>query len=214
MKRIYLIRHGESEDNASNLESHDHTPLSEKGRKQAEDLARRFESISVDAIVSSPFVRTHSTAQEIARLKDKEIEFSELFVERRVPSTAYGKSFDSEEVKEVYAELNKNYFTPHARHSDEETFEDVKERARKALAHLESSDVDNIVVVTHGMFIMMLMAYMIFGENATGPEFLRMFRTFRNSNTGITWCEYDSSIKSDERTGWRIVAWNDHAHLG
>ena len=77
MKTIYLIRHGESEDNVSHVESRDHTPLSESGKKQAEKLAERFSSVPVDAILSSPFTRAHDTADAVAKAKGIEIEFSE-----------------------------------------------------------------------------------------------------------------------------------------
>ncbi len=213
MKTIYLIRHGESEDNVSHVESRDHTPLSESGKKQAEKLAERFSSVPVDAILSSPFTRAHDTADAVAKAKGIEIEFSELFVERRVPSSIYGKSFESQELRNVYDDLNKNYSIPGARHSDEETFEELKERARKAVAYLEESSAESILVATHGMFIIMLISYMIFGEKVTGEEFIRMFRALKTSNTGISVCNFDSKVRNEKYTGWKVLAWNDHAHL-
>lgn len=214
MKKIYLIRHGESADNSQNLESRNDTPLSEKGLKQTMFLGERFDRIEVDQIIASPYTRTHQTAEAIASRKNLPIEFSELFVERRVPSEILGLSFDSKELKNVYSELKKNYFVPGARYSDEENFEDLKIRAATALAFLESAQAENIVVSTHGMFQMMLISYMVFGKEVSSREFIKMFNGLKNSNTGITWCEYDPSLKTNEETGWKMFVWNDNAHLG
>lgn len=214
MKKIYLIRHGESKDNSLNLESRNDTPLSEKGEKQSQFLGKRFVNIEVNKIISSPFVRARQTAEAIASQKGLPVEFSDLFVERRVPSEIIGKSFESEELKSVYATLNKNYFIEEAYYSDEENFQDLKVRAGKALAYIESFSVDHIVVTTHGMFLSMLIAYMIFGNSVTSKEFIKIFSGFKNSNTGITWCEYDSAVKADDNTGWKLFVWNDNAHLG
>jgi len=213
MKRIYLIRHAESEDNSFNLESRDDTVLSEKGRQQAEHLSKRFTSIDVDKIISSSFKRTMQTVEAISAIKNIRVEISDLFAERKVPSEILGKSFDSAELQNVYKTLRENYFISEARHSDEETFEDIKIRARKALVYLEENNAEHIVIACHGMFIVMLISYITFGESVGPRDFVNMFNTFKISNTGITLCEYDQKNKTEEITGWRLITWNDQIHL-
>lgn len=70
MKNLYFIRHGES--TANNLKicaGHLDAPLTDYGFKQAQqaglDLAES--GIHFDLIVSSPLLRAHTTAKEIAR---------------------------------------------------------------------------------------------------------------------------------------------------
>ena len=85
--RLILIRHGETEWNVSGrYQGQTDIPLSDRGRAQAEALGRRFASIPVDAVYSSPLQRAYDTAAAIARVKGlpiqkadglKELDFGE-----------------------------------------------------------------------------------------------------------------------------------------
>ena len=62
MKKIWLIRHGESIANAGEpTQDHAAIPLSEKGLQQAQELALAIPS-APDLIVTSPFLRAQQTA--------------------------------------------------------------------------------------------------------------------------------------------------------
>jgi broad specificity phosphatase PhoE len=209
MKKIFFIRHGESDDNIRNVESRDTTELSPQGERQATSLAERFTNLPLDHIVSSSLNRAQQTGAIIGKRNNVSVKTSDLFVERRVTSEMYGKSFDSAEFRDQYAILAKNYFIAGARLADEETFEDIKERAKKAVTHLEKSESESIAVVTHGMFLAMLIAYITFGETVSPREFTQIFSTFKSSNTGLTLCEFFPESKA-----WKIITWNDQAHLG
>ncbi|KAI1717264.1 histidine phosphatase superfamily (branch 1) domain-containing protein [Ditylenchus destructor] len=70
-RTLWVIRHAEREDNINRswqkaknprgLKS-DNSPLSERGRKQADELAKRFADIDFDHVFASPFDRTVETA--------------------------------------------------------------------------------------------------------------------------------------------------------
>lgn len=61
---IYLVRHAESEANASGVFSgHYDAPLTPKGRRQATALARRLAGTPIDRIVSSDLKRALETAR-------------------------------------------------------------------------------------------------------------------------------------------------------
>jgi probable phosphoglycerate mutase len=66
--RLRLVRHGESEGNvmATLQGCRVDTPLSARGRRQAESLAIRLAGEDVDAVVASPMRRALETAQVIA----------------------------------------------------------------------------------------------------------------------------------------------------
>jgi probable phosphoglycerate mutase len=68
MKYLILIRHGETEWNIqSRYQGQRDTELSAQGRAQAERLASRLADLRIDAIFSSPLLRTVATAEEVAR---------------------------------------------------------------------------------------------------------------------------------------------------
>ncbi len=210
---IYFVRHAQSEGNVSKIEHHDGVKLTEQGKKQAGSLAKRFKDIPVEVIVSSTYIRTRETAEIINEVVNKEVIYSDSLIERLVPSEILGKVADKDDVQAVYNLLRENFLKPDARHSDEENFEDLRDRAGKALDFVTSLPYENILVVTHGSFLRSLFAYMIFGKEITGREFFMVHRALRNKNTGITLVEYKKS-SSPLKNDWIIHAWNDHAHLG
>jgi broad specificity phosphatase PhoE len=67
--RIILVRHGETDWNLERRiqGGSSNPPLNERGREQAEGLARRLEKEQVRAIYSSPLQRGLDTAKAIAR---------------------------------------------------------------------------------------------------------------------------------------------------
>ncbi len=66
MKKIYLIRHGETESNRKGIfRGRLDIPLSPNGREQAADLKRYFENIPVDIVYTSPLQRAVETAETV-----------------------------------------------------------------------------------------------------------------------------------------------------
>lgn len=64
---IYLVRHGETVDNARQImQGQTHGELNERGREQAETVARRLASEQIDAVVASDLHRAVQTAEIIA----------------------------------------------------------------------------------------------------------------------------------------------------
>ena len=80
--RFILVRHGETEWNATGqYQGQTDIPLSETGRAQAAALGKRFETIHVDAVYSSPLQRAYDTARAIAEPKGLLIQKVEGFKE-------------------------------------------------------------------------------------------------------------------------------------
>jgi broad specificity phosphatase PhoE len=69
-QRFVLIRHGESETNATNTFQAGNQslsdPLTSRGEDDARRLAQRLAGLPVDVIVSSSYLRAHTTAALIA----------------------------------------------------------------------------------------------------------------------------------------------------
>lgn len=216
MKTIYLVRHGESEGNASRIfHTHD-VALTEKGREQAAFMARRAAKLPIDVIIASPLLRTRQTAAAIVSAIQKPIEYSELFIERKIPSELRGLHHDDPAARKPL-ELMHGYEKPDFRYSDEENFEDLKARANAALSYLENRPEQHILVVGHGFFTRTLVARVLLGEGLTGSEFLHVIRALRTRNTGLTVLHYKEHAgmgHEGPESDWQILTWNDHAHLG
>lgn len=69
MTRVILIRHGETDWNRERRiqGGNSDTRLNEEGQQQAEKLARRLKTESIQAFYASPLQRAQDTAQAIAR---------------------------------------------------------------------------------------------------------------------------------------------------
>ncbi|MBS1252023.1 MAG: Phosphoserine phosphatase 1 [Anaerolineales bacterium] len=67
MKRLILVRHGETDWNrVSRYQGFARTPLNERGRRQAKQVARRVAGWDIDVLYASDLPRTVETAQPIA----------------------------------------------------------------------------------------------------------------------------------------------------
>lgn len=211
MKTIYFIRHGESEGNTGPVRQDGFSVLSDRGREQAAFMAERCSKLPIDILVSSTMTRAQQTASIIGDKIGKEILSSELFAERRRPSAQTGKPKDDLEALNIDKEIWNNFGTAEYRHSDEENFEDLRNRVRQALEFLVNCPEENIAVVTHGFFMRIIMAYVVFRERLTGKECELFMRTFHMENTGLTILKYAGP---DKEPPWWVWTWNDHAHLG
>lgn len=91
---LYLVRHGESEANAARVfAGHSDSPLTERGRRQAEAVAEALAAVPFDRVISSDLSRCRDTAEAIARRQGLTVEvFPEL---REIDvGSATGQTFD------------------------------------------------------------------------------------------------------------------------
>lgn len=91
---FYLVRHGESEGNAARIfTGQSDSPLTARGRKQAEAVADELAKVKFDRIVSSDLSRTRDTAEVIAKRRGMSVEIMPELREIDVGDRA-GKTFD------------------------------------------------------------------------------------------------------------------------
>lgn len=205
--KLYLIRHGESESNASGYYLGKDSELSTAGRMQARKLARRFAKIRIDLVVASDYRRSISTAGVIGKLKKKKVIIIPFLGEERYPKEFEQKHTDDPEVIRMRRILRKNRNKKGWHYSDEENFFDLKLRIQKFLKVLGRRKEKNILAVGHGISNRMIVGLMLFGKKLTPDLFQGLRRRLLTRNTGITMCEFENGQ-------WRIHTWNDHAHLG
>ena len=210
MKKIYFVRHGESEGNVGEYSQGSAVPLTEKGRKQARCVAERLKNIPIDLIITNTNDRARDTSKIINEILKKPLESNELFVERRKPTDILNVRFDDKESKEVQKNIWDNFHVPGWRHSNEENFDDLKKRAEEVFKFLEERPEQNILIVTHGFFLRVLLAYLFFSKNMTGKECRAFALRAHMENTGICVFGHDTSRMDSP---WWLWMWNDHAHL-
>ena len=178
MKKIYFVRHGESEGNTGPVRQGQNSSLTPKGLMQSEIIAERCEKLSIDSIISSTMKRAVETAKIIlARLK-KSAEYSDLFIERRRPKEQIGVLKNDPKALDAEKTIRENFTVSGFRFSDEENFDDLKTRAGQALRYLQQKPERNILVVTHGFFLRIIVAYAVFGEKLTATECEQFIQKF------------------------------------
>lgn len=79
---LYIIRHGQSEANyPRDLYGLD-TKLTQKGKIQAKEAAKRFKNVTFDKIIASPLIRAQETAEIIAKEHNLEVLTKEALRDR------------------------------------------------------------------------------------------------------------------------------------
>ncbi len=213
-KNVYFGRHGESRANATGVREGGDSPLTERGLLQAKFSALRLKGKGIQRIISSDYARAVSTALvHSSHLGLPLTDTSPLFAERRNPSVMLGKHVGDPEVERMWHEIALNYGTHDWRHSDEENFADLVERAKQALAFLEFIPEDTVYVASHGMFMKVILAHVQLGEHTNGRIFWDRYVPIKNvDNTGLMHLQFTPNY---HQTGmyWKLVSWNDRAHL-
>ncbi|MBI2025801.1 MAG: histidine phosphatase family protein [Candidatus Levybacteria bacterium] len=120
LTKIYVVRHAQSLFNALYNGKDIHyagklgSSLSDKGKQQANDIAKKFKDIKFDAILSSDLKRTYETAQIIAKEKNLNVKKSNAIRERSIYGYLYRRgdlTIESlnrlrEEIKNIFTTLN------------------------------------------------------------------------------------------------------------
>lgn len=212
MKKVYFVRHGESEGNISGKSQNEFAKLTENGKKQAAFVADRFSRIDVDVVICSSVDRAIETGNFISNKINKSLEISDLFIERKRPREQENLERDKDPVwLEIEKQIKDNFDNNSFRFSDEENLQDLKDRAKKCFDFLQNRTEDNILVVTHGVFMRFLIAYATLGDDLTAESCNNFFRVFNATNTGLSVFGFDE--KRIDR-GWFLHTWNDFSHLG
>lgn len=210
-KTVYIVRHGQSVDNVLPVFQKSTSPLSEKGKLQAKQIAERIQNLEFDTLISSPLPRAKETADAISTMTGKEIVLSDLFVERIKPSSTDGKPWTDEKASKTFRAWEESLIRPGLKVEDGENFEEIFQRADKSLDYLLNRAGKDIVVVSHGHFIRTLIARIIIGDRIDGEIARRFYDLTSLENTAISVIQYREAF--EESRCWRVWTLNDHAHF-
>lgn len=184
MLNIYLLRHGETEQNLKgfyygNLD----VDITSKGIKQIEYISNRIKNVTFDKIYSSNMKRAISSASIISRnkgvtcIKDKRLNEMNLGVFE-------GKSYENIQREypiefEKWSDDWKSYAPPEG-----ESYIYFYKRVREFFEEILKLKDENILLVTHGGVIRSILTY-IMGED------LDAFWKFGSKNGDLTLVKYE-----------------------
>lgn len=159
---FYLVRHGESEGNAANRYQTGDVLLNDVGRMQAAKRAETLKDKQITRILTSPFVRAYETAQIIHQALDARIPFDryDFLHELEAPTILKGRLKNDPDALIIKAEITANRLDRNYRHSDEETLFMLHQRVLNLLDYLVPFAHENMLLVSHGGVIRMMLAYL------------------------------------------------------
>ena len=142
--RLFVVRHGETESNAARVFQLPATPLSARGRRQAERLADRLAPLGIASILTSDLARAVETAGTIAGRTGATIATDPLLRERDFGDIR-GTPYDA---------LGRDPFALDYQPPNGESWPVFRSRvadAWAAVTRFAAGATGNVVVVTHGL---------------------------------------------------------------
>jgi broad specificity phosphatase PhoE len=203
--KIYFVRHGTTDSFDRQVCQPASESLNSTGLDQVRKLANYFSKSNIDLVISSKLKRAIQTAEAVS----KEKKLSSLFNETTHPSEIIGLSRTQEPAKSIINMINeKSLVDPEWHYSDEENFIDLRKRGLKAIEYLVSKKEETILVVSHGNFIRLLTGIILFGNNLSINDYVKLLKILRLDNTGVSIFSYDQDSKR-----WYLQCWNNTSHL-
>jgi broad specificity phosphatase PhoE len=151
MTKIFLVRHGQDEDNANNiLNGRRDTPLTELGRSQAKTVAEKLKDNKIQLIYASPLKRAYETARIIA----EELSVDEVITDEHLMEREFG-ILTGKPVSDIPKYSSKTLQTDRVLYFIEaygaEDFPTLYNRGKKIIEEIMSRHPDkNVLLVAHG----------------------------------------------------------------
>lgn len=184
MLNIYLLRHGQTEQNLKgfyygNLD----VDITSKGIKQIEYISNKVKNVTFDKIYVSNMKRAISSASIISRNKDISFIRDKRLNEMNL-GVFEGKSYEDIQ-REYPIEFQKwsddwKYYAP----PEGESYVDFYERVKEFFQEVLKLEDENVLLVAHGGVIRSILTY-VMGEN------LDVFWKFGSKNGDLTLVKYE-----------------------
>lgn len=200
MRRVWFIRHGESESNANLRTTHPaESALTPKGVLEAEAVAGSLDE-KPSLIVCSPYLRARQTAEPtIRRFEPVPQENWPVYEFTYLDPARYQGTTGRERRPYAVAYWERN--DPSYKEGGVgESFVELMDRIRDTRTRLEAREDDFILVFSHGLFLRALLwSLMARCEEAT-PETMQQYYRFIWS----IWMPNGAILKSEFRDGGEI----------
>ncbi|MGP3590371.1 2,3-diphosphoglycerate-dependent phosphoglycerate mutase GpmB [Vagococcus sp. WN89Y] len=205
MLQVYLVRHGETQWNAERrIQGQSDSPLTEKGEKQAWQVAARAKALGITHLIASDLGRTRRTAEIIAGVCG-----CDIILEPRLRELDMGvlerRHIDSLSAEEEAWRRQLVNGTADGRIPDGESMQELAGRMHEALATcLTLPEGSRPMLVSHGMALGCLVST-ILGLPAWAERRLRL------RNCSISRIDYQQSPWL--ASGWVVETAGDVSHL-
>ena len=202
MTTVYIIRHGETENNRLyKFVGSTDQPLNDRGIAQAETLRKPMSEVHLDRIYTSPYLRTTMTAERVRNGRDIEV-----IGDRGLCEIHCGKweGLGKPEIEALWpGQIELWEHTPDLLHmEDGETFSQVQERAVKAFTDIVKKEHRNsVAVVSHMLTIQLIMAKLL------SVPIRDVWQMVRLENTSIT------TMQIHDNGDFEVLRWADESHL-
>jgi broad specificity phosphatase PhoE len=146
---VILARHGESDWNAAGrYQGHADRPLTDRGRRQARELADRLAGVHLDAVYASDLARARDTAAPVAEAHALEVE---TLAELREVDVGSWSGLTREEAEQRFPRGYRRWLRWELAWEDGESYEAMGERVVEAVRRLAARHPGGrILVVSHG----------------------------------------------------------------
>jgi probable phosphoglycerate mutase len=209
MATVWFIRHAECETNIG-LPTADATAaqLTPKGIKQAGQIASALPHCP-DLIITSSYLRAKQTADYTCRrFPHAPLEEWPVHEFTYLSQSVSGRSTTIDErrslVDEYWSRLDQHYTDGNGA----ESFTNLMNRVRDVLDRLKNSDVDFIVVFSHGQFILAVLSLLI-GLNINNMEQFRHFLLAKEIPNGAI-----VKVAFQQQDAWVSQFITTHLHRG
>ena len=147
--KIYLIRHGQSTSDIEDRYGGDYDDhLTDKGKRQAEQLAKTLSGKNIEVIFTSSRFRARETAEILKKTLKCELRMLKGIEEMNRYGILTGMKKD--EAKEKYPEQVRMLKDIRSTPEGAEPYDDFKERILGALKVATDSGLGTVAIVTHG----------------------------------------------------------------
>ncbi|MCF6136463.1 histidine phosphatase family protein [Pseudalkalibacillus berkeleyi] len=141
---IYIVRHCKAEGQPAE------SPLTDVGKKQAEELASFFADKSIDTIVSSPFRRARQSIEPTA---------IKLGIQLKLDDRLSERVLCSESTEDWKQKLRGSFNELDLKLAGGESSREAMSRAVEVVGDLRTSGVENTILVTHGNLMTLLLKH-------------------------------------------------------
>lgn len=175
---IYLVRHGQTDWNIEKkTQGHTDIPLNENGMKQARVLAQKISHLKIDKIISSDLLRAKETAEIINESFGKEI-----ILDTRIREINYG--ILEGVPRDTLTQDTWDIFNNNPEQLKAEPKVHIFERIKSFFDELQDSK-DNILIVTHGGALRMIMYYAENRNKFDNDKYTKYFKDIKINNADI-----------------------------
>lgn len=198
--KLYITRHGETEWNLEKRwQGRHNSELTENGIDGAEALAQVLLEEKIDLIISSPMKRTTHTTEIINKNRNIPVIFDDRLLE--ICCGDYEGKLKKDIIKTNAERLNAIRTYPFTEpYPNGESLVDVFNRAKSFIQDISKKYADkNVLVVSHGAFIICLYNYLKFGK------------MLEWSNVGVDNCSFSEFEMCNGE--FREICFNDTSHI-